>query len=143
MFLGNNILELYLQLILPVKVWHLVRKDHIQKLQLHLRQHRLSPISSTFYNFEDMIVHWYRDLLLEGINSPPTPLEREITTSRPMASPPSLTMHKIPLIYPIPPLSPVSGYFFNFTALRKLENTSHKDRRKSLVSPMNQEANPP
>ncbi len=25
MFLGNNILELYLQLIFPVKVWHLVR----------------------------------------------------------------------------------------------------------------------
>jgi len=30
---------------------------------------RLSPISSTFYNFEDTIVHWYRDLLLEDVNS--------------------------------------------------------------------------
>jgi hypothetical protein len=44
-------------------------KDRIQKLQHSLRQHRLSPKSSTFYNFEDMIVHWYRDLLLKGINS--------------------------------------------------------------------------
>jgi hypothetical protein len=37
-------------------------KDRIQKLQHNLRQHRLSPISSTFYSFEDTIVHWYRDL---------------------------------------------------------------------------------
>jgi len=44
-------------------------KDHIQKLQHNLRQHRLYPISSTFYNFEDTIVHWYHDLLLEGTNS--------------------------------------------------------------------------
>jgi hypothetical protein len=45
-------------------------KDCIQKLQHNLRQHRLSPISSTFYSFEDTIVHWYCDLLLEeGINS--------------------------------------------------------------------------
>jgi len=45
-------------------------KDHIQKLQHNLRQHRLSPISSTFYSFEDTIVHWYCDLVLEeGINS--------------------------------------------------------------------------
>ena len=44
-------------------------KDCIQKLQHNLRQHRLSPISSTFYSFEDTIVHWYRDLLLEGTNS--------------------------------------------------------------------------
>jgi hypothetical protein len=44
-------------------------KDHIQKLQHNLRQHRLFPKSSTFYNFEDTIVHWYRDLLLKGINS--------------------------------------------------------------------------
>ncbi len=44
-------------------------KDCIQTLQHNLRQHRLSPISSTFYNFEETIVHWYRDLLLEGINS--------------------------------------------------------------------------
>jgi hypothetical protein len=44
-------------------------KDCIQKLQHNLRQHRLSPKSSTFYNFEDTIVHWYRDLLLKGISS--------------------------------------------------------------------------
>jgi len=44
-------------------------KDCIQKLQHNLRRHRLSPISSTFYSFEDTIVHWYRDLLLEGTNS--------------------------------------------------------------------------
>jgi hypothetical protein len=44
-------------------------KDCIQKLQHNLRQHRCSPKSSTFYNFEDTIVHWYRDLLLEGISS--------------------------------------------------------------------------
>ncbi len=44
-------------------------KDCIQQLQHNLRQHRLSPKSSTFYNFEDTIVHWYRDLLLEGISS--------------------------------------------------------------------------
>jgi len=43
-------------------------KYHIQKLQHNLRQHRLSHISSTFYIYEDTIVHWYRDLLLEGIN---------------------------------------------------------------------------
>ena len=43
--------------------------DCIQKLQHNLRQYRLSLISSTFYNFEDTIVHWYSDLLLEGINS--------------------------------------------------------------------------
>jgi hypothetical protein len=44
-------------------------QDCIQKLQHNLKQHCLSPISSTFYNFEDMIVYWYRDLLLDGINS--------------------------------------------------------------------------
>jgi hypothetical protein len=44
-------------------------KDCIQKLQHNLRQHRLSPKTSTFYNFEDTIVHWYCDLLLEGISS--------------------------------------------------------------------------
>ncbi len=44
-------------------------KDRIQKLQHNLRHHCLSPISSTFYSFEDTIVHWYRDLLLEGTNS--------------------------------------------------------------------------
>ena len=44
-------------------------KDHIQKLQHNLSQHCLSSISSMFYSFEDKIVHWYRDLLLEGINS--------------------------------------------------------------------------
>jgi hypothetical protein len=44
-------------------------KDRIQKLQHNLRQHCLSPKSSTFYNFEDTIVHWYSDLLLKGISS--------------------------------------------------------------------------
>ena len=45
-------------------------KDRIQKLQHNLRQHRLSPKSSTFNCFEDTIVHWYCDLVLEeGINS--------------------------------------------------------------------------
>ena len=44
-------------------------KGCIQKLQHNLRQHCLSPISSTFYNFEEMIFHCYRDLLLEGTNS--------------------------------------------------------------------------
>jgi hypothetical protein len=44
-------------------------KDRIQKLQHNLRQHRLFPKSSTFYNFEDTIVQWYRDLLLKGISS--------------------------------------------------------------------------
>jgi hypothetical protein len=44
-------------------------KDLIQKLQHNLRQHRLSPISSTLKSFEDTIVQWYRDLLLEGTNS--------------------------------------------------------------------------
>ena len=43
-------------------------KDSIQKLQHNLRQHRLSPVSSTLYSFEDTIAHWYRDLL-KGINS--------------------------------------------------------------------------
>jgi hypothetical protein len=44
-------------------------RNCIQKLQHNLRQHRLSPKSSTFYNFEDTIVHWYHDLLLKGISS--------------------------------------------------------------------------
>jgi hypothetical protein len=44
-------------------------KDRIQKLQHNLRQPHLSLISSTFYSFEDTIVHWYCDLLVEGINS--------------------------------------------------------------------------
>jgi hypothetical protein len=44
-------------------------KDRIQKLPHNLRQHRLSPKSSMFYNFEDTIVHWYCDLLLKGISS--------------------------------------------------------------------------
>jgi hypothetical protein len=43
--------------------------DRIQKLQHNLRQHRLSPKTSMFYNFEDTTVHWYHDLLLKGINS--------------------------------------------------------------------------
>ena len=47
----------------------LLGKDRIQKLQHNPRHHRLSPISSMFYSFEDTIVHWYRDLLLEGTNS--------------------------------------------------------------------------
>jgi hypothetical protein len=32
-------------------------------------KHQLSPISSTFYNSEDTIVHWYRDLLLDSRHS--------------------------------------------------------------------------
>jgi hypothetical protein len=44
-------------------------KDCIQKLQQNLRQHPLSPKSSTFYHFEDTIVHWYCDLLLKNISS--------------------------------------------------------------------------
>ena len=52
----DNISAIYVRKPLPSG------KDHIQKLQHNLRQHRLSPISSTFYSFEDTIVHWYRDL---------------------------------------------------------------------------------
>ncbi len=47
-------------------------KDCIHKLQHNLRQHCLPPIwtiSSTFYKIEDMIAHWYCDLLFNGINS--------------------------------------------------------------------------
>jgi hypothetical protein len=62
----------------------------------------------------------------------PTLLERKITSSRPMASPPSKTLHKIPPIYPVPPLSSASGYFFNCMALRNWKtpdtNTKTKER---------------
>jgi hypothetical protein len=50
-------------------------KDCIHKLQHNLRQHRLSPMPSTFYNFEDTIAHWYRGLLLDGIISADSTVE--------------------------------------------------------------------
>ena len=60
----------------------------------------------------------------------PTLLERKITSSQPMASPPSKTLHKTPPIYPVPPLSSASGYFFNCMALRnwKTPDTKAKER---------------
>jgi hypothetical protein len=59
-----------------------------------------------------------------------------------MASPPSKTLHKIPLsIYPVPPpLSPVSGYFL-IAWLYKIGKYPTQRQKKSLVSPMNPEAN--
>ena len=105
-----------------------------------LRQHRLSSISSMFYSFEDTIVHWYRDLLLKGINFTNSTGEENHIFMAYMASPPSKTLHNPPPIYPVPPLSPASGFFF-LHGFMKLENTRHKDKRKSLVSPMNPETN--
>jgi len=41
-------------------------QDRINILQNNLRQHQLTPLSS---NFKDVIVSWYRDLLLGGDHS--------------------------------------------------------------------------
>ena len=38
MFLGNNILELYLQLIFPVKVWHLVRQSIVDSEVIEMEE---------------------------------------------------------------------------------------------------------
>jgi len=57
LLVNDNTFAIYVHEPLPLG------KDHIQKLQHNFRQHHLSPISSTFYSFEDTIVH-----LLEGIN---------------------------------------------------------------------------
>ena len=62
-----------------------------------LRQHRLSSISSMFYSFEDTIVHWYRDLLLKGINFTNSTGEENHIFMAYMASPPSKTLHNPPL----------------------------------------------
>ena len=64
--------------------------------------------------------------------TPQSPLERKIISSWPTASPPSKTLHKIPLsIYPVPPpLSPVSGYFFNCMALQNWKIPDTKTKKK-------------
>jgi len=54
-----------------------------------------------FYNFEDTIVHWYRYLLLEGINSTEsTGEENHLLAAYGYGLTPSTTLHKIPPIYP-------------------------------------------
>jgi hypothetical protein len=63
-------------------------------------------------------------------STPPTPLGRKITSLRPMASPPSTTLHKSPSIYPAPPLSSASGYFPNYMALHGSKNTRHKGKKE-------------
>ncbi len=77
----------------------------ITSKNFNLRQHHLSPISSTFYNFEDTSSIGTVNSSSKASTSP-TPLERKIISLRPMASPPSKTLHTILLIYPVPPLSP-------------------------------------
>jgi hypothetical protein len=66
-------------------------KDHIQKLQHNLRQHHLSPISSTFNSFEDLRTQSSIGTVTSSskASTPPTLLERNIISLRPMASPPS------------------------------------------------------
>jgi hypothetical protein len=66
----------------------------IKKLQHNLGQHSLSPTFSLFYNFEDMIVHFYRNLLLSGISSTDSTGEK-ITSLRPMVSLASMKLHNI------------------------------------------------
>jgi hypothetical protein len=44
-------------------------KYRIQMIQQNIRQHCLSPISSTIYNFEVSIAHRYPDRLLDGLHS--------------------------------------------------------------------------
>jgi hypothetical protein len=85
-------------------------KDCIHKLQHNLRQHRLSPISSTFYT--TLRTHLTISTMTFSLraSTPPTPLGRKITSLRLMASPPSTTMHK-------PPYLPCTTSLFCFWVL--------------------------
>ena len=56
-------------------------KDIIQKLQHNLQQHQLSPISYTFYNFEDQS-STRTAASSSTATTPPTPLGRKTTFSR-------------------------------------------------------------
>ena len=115
------------------------RQGSHQKLQHSLRQHRLSPYlpRSTTLSTRSSIGTVTSSL---KASTPQSPLERKIISSRPMASPPSKTLHKIPLsIYPVPPpLSLVSGLI---AWLYKIGKYPTQRQKKSLVCPMNPEAN--
>ena len=76
-------------------------------------------------------------------STPPTLLERKITSLRPMASPPLKTLHNHPPIYPVPSLSCLWIHFLIMWLYKNWKTPDTKTKRKSLVSPMNPEANLP